>query len=92
MGFSNLRAIIEFVYRGEIDVSESELQVSTLVKEHIDSGRSHWSLALFLVRETTPKAKHILLWIVFFFFVKFYLWHKPYSVVDCILTVVDARN
>lgn len=28
MGFSNLRAIIEFVYRGEIDVSESELQVS----------------------------------------------------------------
>lgn len=30
VAFADLQFIIEFVYRGEIDVSEAELQVSTI--------------------------------------------------------------
>ena len=31
--FADLKSIIEFVYRGEIDVSESALQVSVFIVE-----------------------------------------------------------
>lgn len=35
VAFADLQFIIEFVYRGEIDVSEAELQVSNNVKHII---------------------------------------------------------
>ena len=33
--FSDLKFIIEFVYRGEIDVSQAELQVNYFMKKNI---------------------------------------------------------
>lgn len=39
--FSDLRSIIEFVYRGEIDVSEAELQVSFFMGSYKNEQKFH---------------------------------------------------
>lgn len=45
--FNDLKFIIEFVYRGEIDVSQAELQVRELNKLH---GVSHFNNPRIVVR------------------------------------------